>query len=744
MSQDTPKAGTTNQHAAAPGASGAGALAAGIMDLEEERLAADAARAHLADDVLPGVGEKELTLKQALAVGGVSTFVILALLAAVDNIEGATLGTLAPDIRRSLHISDGTLVFISAASSSFIILGSMPFGWMADRFKRSRIIGWASLFFAAMVALSGMAANALMLFLSRLGAGVSKSNQYTVHGSVLADTYPIQSRGRVGASLTLAAGITGSLSPLIVGAIAAIAGGSSGWRWAYLLLSLPCFVVAAIAFRLPNPPRGQWEKQSVVGEVMEDADPAPISMEAAFARLLQIRTLKTVVVAFSALGFGMFTVPILGSLFLERRYGLGAFGRGVLGTVGGSFVLLAAPFVGKYYDRTYRSDPAKALRVVSRLILPTALILPLGLFMPNPALYACFAVPNQVLMMSAYAMVGPIGQGIIPYRLRGMGAALMSLYVFFIGATGGALLSGMLSNAYGPRTAILVIYIPSALVGGFMILRGSTFIVGDLAMVTAEIREEHDEHERMQADPHNIPALQVHHIDFSYDTVQILFDVSFEVRKGEVLALLGTNGAGKSTILRVIAGLGTPARGVVRQNGRAITYVSPEVRTRLGIRMLPGGKGVFHELTVQENLEVAAYNYRVDAVDAKQRIARVYDLLPELVEKRKQLASELSGGQQQLLALGRVLIADPEILIIDELSLGLAPIMVERLVEVVRTLRDRGMTIVVVEQSLNVAAAIADTAVFLEKGAVRFAGPIADLVARNDLARAVFLGTEGG
>ncbi len=407
-------------------------------------------------------------------------------------------------------------------------------------------------------------------------------------------------------------------------------------------------------------------------------------------------------------------------------------------------MLVAAPFVGKYYDRTYREDPAKALRVVSRLILPTSIIIPVAFFMPNPVLYACFAIPNTVLMMSAYAMVGPIGAGIIPYRLRGMGSAMMSLYVFFIGATGGALLSGMLSNMYGPRTAILVIYVPSALVGGYMILRGSKFIIGDLALVTAEIREEHDEFERMKADPENIPALQVHHIDFYYDTVQILFDVGFEVRKGEVLALLGTNGAGKSTILRVIAGLGTPARGVVRQNGRAITYVSPEMRTRLGIRMLPGGKGVFHEMTVHENLEVAAYNYRVDPADAKRRIEGVYELLPELVEKKKRLASELSGGQQQLLALGRVLIADPEILIIDELSLGLAPIMVERLVEVVRELREKGLTIIVVEQSLNVAASIADHAVFLEKGSVRFSGPIAELMERDDLARAVFLGKEGG
>src|SRR4029077_19219174 len=130
-----------------------------------------------------------------------------------------------------------------------------------------------------------------------------------------------------------------------------------------------------------------------------------------------------------------------------------------------------------------------------------------------------------------------------------------------------------------------------------------------LRLVSRELREEQDEHRRQKDDPDNLHALQVSQIDFAYGQVQILFDVSFEVRKGEVLALLGTNGAGKSTILRVIAGLGTPARGVVRLNGQTITYVSPEQRGRMGIRLLPGGKGVFPQMSVRENLEVAAFIY---------------------------------------------------------------------------------------------------------------------------------------
>ena len=225
--------------------------------------------------------------------------------------------------------------------------------------------------------------------------------------------------------------------------------------------------------------------------------------------------------------------------------------------------------------------------------------------------------------------------------------------------------------------------------------------------------------------------------------MQILFDVSFEVRRGEVLALLGTNGAGKSTLLRVVAGLGSPSRGVVRLDGRSITYLSPEVRSRLGIHMLPGGNGVFRDMTVRENLEMAIYNYRADRADMERRIEAALELFPELAPRTSELASALSGGQQQLLALARTLACEPEILIIDELSLGLAPIMVERLVETILRLKEQGMTIIVVEQSLNVATAIAERTVFIEKGQVRYDGPTAELVERSDLARAVFLGADG-
>src|SRR3954449_2533300 len=590
-------------------------LAVAVLDAEAEREAQQAASQEevlFATDLLPGVGEEEVSLGQAVRIGGVSTFVVLLLLRSLEELESATLSVLAPDLRRAFGVSNGAIVFLAAASGAFLVLGALPMGWLADRHRRAPVIAWANLAFAGFLMVCGAVTNAFQLFWARLGVGVAKSNTYPVQGSMIGDAYPISARGRINAWLAMGSRFVGVLSPVVVAGIASAAGGDDGWRWPFVLLGFPVAIVALFAFKLKEPPRGQFEKQDVLGEVIEDQQPAPISVEAAFARLWQIRTLKRVIVAFAALGFGLFTVPVLTNLFMEDHYGTDTFDRGVLSTIGGIGVLLVLPFVGKYYDNLYRKDPARALRFVGWLLLPAAILTPIQFFMPNVIAFTIMGIPQLILLSISFTMVGPVLQSVVPYRLRGMGSALGSIYIFFIGATGGALLSGLLTDEFGARTAVIVIMVPSTIVGGFLILRGATFIRNDLSLVVAELQEEMAEHRRQQDKPAEIPALQVADVDFSYGPVQVLFDVGFEVRKGEVLALLGTNGAGKSTILRVIAGLGTPARGVVRLDGQTVTYVAPERRGPLGIRLLPGGKGVFPQMTVRENLEMAAFVYRRD------------------------------------------------------------------------------------------------------------------------------------
>lgn len=235
-------------------------------------------------------------------------------------------------------------------------------------------------------------------------------------------------------------------------------------------------------------------------------------------------------------------------------------------------------------------------------------------------------------------------------------------------------------------------------------------------------------------------SLTVRDIDFSYGQLQVLFGVSLEVGPGEALALLGTNGAGKSTLLKVVTGLETPTSGSVLFDGEDIAGRSAERLAGRGLVFVVGGKGVFTDMTIDDNLEMQALTARMDAARLRERLDVVFTTFPRLAERRKQKAGTMSGGEQQQLAMAKALLLEPRLLCIDELSLGLAPVVVGELLEVVRRIQDTGVTLVVVEQSLNIAAELCERAVFLEKGEVRFQGPTRELMERDDIARAVFLG----
>ena len=724
------------------------ALAATVLDEEAARQAEQQSTEILfADDLLPGVKSEGISIRKGLAMGGgAATFVVLMILNSLDELQTAAIAVLAPDIRDTFGVSDGTITFIASSSGAFVVLGAIPMGWAADRMRRIPIIGWASIVFAAMVTLSGMAVNAFSFFWARFGVGIAKANTIPVHSSTIADTYPIGIRGRIGAIDKGMGRLIAVISPILVGGIAAIANGPGevdGWRWTYYLLGIPVAIAAIAAFFLKEPQRGRWEKEDVLGESFTEDDPLPVSMDAAFSRLMRIKTVKSVVVGFSALGFGLFTAPVLENLWLEDKFGLESFERGAWATAAGLFTVLSLVYVGPKFDRLWRENPTRTLHMIGALIGFSAIFKPIQWAMPTVPLFIAFSIPTLVMLNTAFAMVSPVMQAIVPFRLRGTGTALIPLYIFFIGGTGGGLISFMFADSWGPRVTTLVLTIPSAVLGGWIMYRGARHVRHDLSLNVQELFDEQDEQRRTSGDG-EVPALQLNNIDFSYGPVQVLFDVAFEVKKGETLALLGTNGAGKSTILRVISGLEIPQRGVVRLGGRTVTYTSPQLRSRLGIQQLPGGTGVFSDMTVRQNLVMGSYIHRRDSVDVERRIASVLELFPDLERRQGQRASSMSGGQQQMLALARVLLHEPEILLIDELSLGLAPTVVQDLLELIERLQERGQTIILVEQSLNVALSIADRAIFLEKGQVRFAGSAQELLERDDLARAVFLGRDGG
>lgn len=231
--------------------------------------------------------------------------------------------------------------------------------------------------------------------------------------------------------------------------------------------------------------------------------------------------------------------------------------------------------------------------------------------------------------------------------------------------------------------------------------------------------------------------LEVRGVDFGYGRLQVLHNVDFAVGEGEMVALLGVNGAGKSTLLRAISGLGVPTAGAITFGGEDITYLGVEARVRRGITQVPGGRAVFGPLSVVDNLR--SYAYSLDRTKTNAAIDRVLGTFPRLEERRNQNAETLSGGEQQMLALAKAVMLEPKLLLIDELSLGLAPIIVAQLLEIVRTINATGTAVVLVEQSVNIALNLADHAFFMERGAVQFDGKSKDLLGRDDLLRAVFL-----
>ena len=233
--------------------------------------------------------------------------------------------------------------------------------------------------------------------------------------------------------------------------------------------------------------------------------------------------------------------------------------------------------------------------------------------------------------------------------------------------------------------------------------------------------------------------LAVKGADVYYDQTQVLFGVDLEIFDGEILALLGTNGAGKSTLLKAISGLNPPARGRVAFEGKDITGSDVGTTARLGIVQVPGGRGVFPTLTVAENLKIAGWMYRRDTEYLRAQTAQILEYFPSLERRWETAAGSLSGGEQQMVSLSQAFLAKPKLLMIDELSLGLAPTIVERLLEIVRAIHARGTTIVVVEQSVSIALRLASRAVFMEKGEVRFTGATAELLERPDILRSVFI-----
>jgi branched-chain amino acid transport system ATP-binding protein len=236
--------------------------------------------------------------------------------------------------------------------------------------------------------------------------------------------------------------------------------------------------------------------------------------------------------------------------------------------------------------------------------------------------------------------------------------------------------------------------------------------------------------------------LTVSQLNVYYGAVQALREVSFTVANGEIVSLIGANGAGKSTTLRAISGVVCPSGGSIVHDGKAIAGLPPHRIARLGIAHVPEGRGVFAGMSVRENLEMGAYT-RSSRKEVEESFERVFGLFPRLAERAAQPAGTLSGGEQQMLAIGRGLVQRPDLLLLDEPSMGLSPLLVSEIFRMIVEINKAGTTILLVEQNASMALSIADRAYVLETGVITLEGKASDLL-EDPKVRAAYLGADAG
>ncbi|WP_042349806.1 ABC transporter ATP-binding protein [Bacillus massiliigorillae] len=229
--------------------------------------------------------------------------------------------------------------------------------------------------------------------------------------------------------------------------------------------------------------------------------------------------------------------------------------------------------------------------------------------------------------------------------------------------------------------------------------------------------------------------LKIQDINVYYGNIQALKGVSMEINQGEIVTLIGANGAGKSTLLKTISGLLKPKQGEVLYEGQSIGGKAAQAIVKLGISHVPEGRRVFANMSVEENLQLGAF-LRKDKEGIKQEMKKVYELFPRLLERQKQLSGTLSGGEQQMLAMGRALMAKPKLLLLDEPSMGLAPLLVKQIFNIIEEINKAGTTVLLVEQNANMALSIANRAYVVETGRIVLSGNASELTASDEIKNA--------
>ena len=664
--------------------------------------------------------------------GPTYALVVLFGLNMVDELDRTGFGILLPTIRDHFGMSDTGITSLVALTALAALVLQLPIAIWADRASRVRLAVLGGVTWGLFSLLTGLSTTVWMLVLVRSAAGIGRAVVDPTHSSLLSDYFPVGRRPAVFSFHRAANSVGQFIGPLAAGALSQW----FGWQVPFLVFAVPTALVVVAALRLREPIRGSQERLAMGASVenIETEEPA-ISFSEAWRLVWKIESLRRLWYAVPFLAVAIVGFVSLAGLLYDRVYGYNDLQRGVLAACVEPFQLVGLIVGGRVGTRLFAKDPGavfRFLRVVASLCGAWA-----ALFAWSPHIVVTIAAniglssTLAILLPGIYAALSLA----IPARARAVGFSVAAYWAIpglvFVPAI------GWLSDHFGIQWAMLLMT-PLMLLGGVIISTVATSIGRDIHDVWLGSTTRSQALIERRAG--RAPLLMVRDLNVSYGNVQVLFDASAEIAEGEIIALLGTNGAGKSTLLQAISGVTEAEYGTVIFDGRDITHAPPHEIACFGAGLMPGGHGTFPTLSVADNLSVAGWQARHDHATHNRRVAELRATFPILAQRWNEPAADLSGGQQQQLALAMNLAAAPRLLMIDELSLGLAPVVVERLLEVVRDVAAAGTTVILVEQSVNVALTIADRAIFMEKGRVLFTGATADLLGRPDLLRSVFFG----
>jgi ABC-type branched-subunit amino acid transport system ATPase component/MFS family permease len=667
---------------------------------------------------------------------GIAPSLVLSLLIFLQVFDDQFFAIATPNIIRDLHASIQAVAGIYQMVGILSVLLTLAVAYYADHGRRVLLVFGTSLLSGLSAMVIGAARSVPLVAIPKALDTASSQASSAPSQSLIADYYPLEYRARAYALLSAFPAIAAVASPVLGLSIVLW-----GWRATSIGLGVPLLLVGVVVLVvLREPTRGYFERRaSGQSEEVAATEDEPLSFSEAWRTVWAGRTLRRIFFANAFQVGGAYGMAVLMGLYLADVYGLNAFQRGlfvvpqvlalILGTVVGGGVLDAVagggPRPGLLHGAVGTARSGVGVAVI-------------GLGLPLPLLVA-----STVVIGFATGAVSPANTSVLsevmPARARTVAFGVLPLSQ--VPATLVVLPVVFAVQAAAGYEAAIAFAAPLLFIGALLQASAADYFPVDRrnALLASGAAEEY--RETVAAD--RAKLLVSRGVEVHYGGNQVLFGVDFDVDQGEIIALLGTNGAGKSTLLRAISGTQEASGGAIIFDGREITHMPPHEVAALGVIHMPGGRGTFPGLTVRENLALGTWLAGTPA-EARAGLERVYQLFPVLRERGGELATSLSGGEQQMLSLAQAFLAKPRLLMIDELSLGLSPAVVAQLLKIVEEIHSRGTTIIVVEQSVNVALTIAQRAMFMEKGEVKFFGETSELLRRPDILRAVYVKGTGG